>query len=296
MTSKWTKQEIEYIESQYVRGNADQIALSLCRSINAVRHIVCQYGFGYQQKQWTQENISYLREHYPNKDKPLVEMAKHLNTSIPALRTAAQRNGIFRKYVPEKNCTDCGCEISKWNHGSTRCRTCANKQRSGENHHNWKGGISTITDMIRRDLYDVWTYPIMKRDNFACQECGQVHNKHVHHVRPLKEIMDEVLGGHPELSIDNFDDKAKIVSMVIALHKLEDGYTICKPCHISLHYSANGVNCLGSRNISDDGNQQPSLGSNLLEGSTTSFRLLPGNAGESNEATSALDAASAAAL
>ena len=35
-------------------------------------------------------------------------------------------------------------------------------------------------------------------------------------------------------------------------------------------------------------NQQPSLSSNVLEGSTTNIRVLPGNAGDSNDNTSAL--------
>ena len=35
-------------------------------------------------------------------------------------------------------------------------------------------------------------------------------------------------------------------------------------------------------------NQQPSLNSNVLEGSTTNIRVLPGNAGDSNDNTSAL--------
>jgi len=45
------------------------------------------------------------------------------------------------------------------------------------------------------------------------------------------------------------------------------------------------VNCLGSL---EEGNQQPSLGSNTLEGSTTNSQILPSNVEDSNANTSSL--------
>ncbi len=251
----WTNAEKTYVLDNYERGKSEQIAKHLRKSVNGVRHTAQVLGLTAKSKRWTEEDIEYLRNNYPDKTKPLAVMAEDLKTSVPALKSAAQKHGIFRKYVlSEAFCVDCGNPINKWYH-TKRCITCSNKHRSGENHATWKGGISKLVDMIRRALYPVWTYPIMERDDFTCQYCGHYRNNHVHHLRPLKEIVDQVLSENPSLSIDVPSDKIKIVSMVIALHALEDGITVCKSCHISIHYTEKPGELLGSP---ERDNQQPS--------------------------------------
>ncbi|MBU0906686.1 MAG: hypothetical protein KKE05_00855, partial [Nanoarchaeota archaeon] len=201
------------------------------------------------------DDIDYLRKYYPNKKVPLIQIAEHLGATIPALKTMAQRNGIFRKYhVKAAYCLDCGQPINKFYH-TERCLTCSNKHRSGENSSAWRGGISKLTDMIRRALYPVWTYPVMERDNFTCQHCGNYRDNHVHHLKPLKQIMDKVILENPKLSLDDSDDKIRITSMVIAHHTLKDGITVCKLCHISIHYSEKPGELLG---YPEKDNQQPS--------------------------------------
>lgn len=289
----WTEDQIEYVKNHYEGHNGARIALKLNKSINAVRRVASQLNITKDIKRWNEDEIEYLKTNYAIK--PLEEMAKYLNASIVALKAKAQKSGYVRQvYVEDAYCIDCGCKINKYFH-TERCITCSNKYRSGSKHSNWQGGISKLTDMIRQALYLAWTLPIMERDNFTCQVCGQTQNNHVHHIKPLKEIRDEVLKNNPELSIDDSDDKIKITALVIAQHEIGNGITVCNSCHRKIHYSENGVNCLGSLSLKEADNQQPSLSSNALEGSQTNLRLLPGKAGEGNEDTSAPQAISAIA-
>lgn len=276
MASRWKKEEIDFLIANYRRGLSMDIAEKLERSVNSIRHKATQLGLCGTHTTWTKAENRYLARHYPDKGYPLAKMVEHLDRTEPAIKTQAQRLGIYRKYVPDAYCIDCGCKLNKFYHAE-RCITCSNKHRSGENHHNWQGGISTLTDMIRRALYPVWTFPVMERDNFTCRLCGHYRNNHVHHLRPLKDIMDAVISDHPELSIENSEDKIKIAEMVVALHRLEDGITVCKSCHIFIHYSEKPGELLESPNVKARAiSSQASEGEGSEEGSTTR-RVSPNN-------------------
>lgn len=47
-------------------------------------------------------------------------------------------------------------------------------QPKGENHYNWKGGLTSINTQIRNSLeYKLWRKEIMERDDYRCYDCGQ---------------------------------------------------------------------------------------------------------------------------
>ena len=207
---------------------------------------------------WTKEEYSYLREHYTNF--PLTKMASDLQRSISAIKTTAQRKlHLSRKhFVPDRYCQDCGKNLYKYGGvQSERCIHCSNKHRSGEKHANWKGGISTLTDIIRRNLFETWVFPILQRDDFTCQLCGKYRDIHVHHLRPLKVITDEVFQDNPHLSFENARDRHVIAHEVVARHQPNDGISLCPKCHIMFHSEKSGE-LLGTPNASGEGNQQPS--------------------------------------
>lgn len=92
-----------------------------------------------------------------------------------------------------------------WNRGK--------KGLGGELHWNWKGGITSISKIIRNSLeYKLWRKSIFERDNYACIWCGARNGNgkriilHADHIKPFALF--------PELrfSIDN-------------------GRTLCKRCH-----------------------------------------------------------------
>jgi len=82
-------------------------------------------------------------------------------------------------------------------------------ERSGENHHYWKGGVTPENMRIRKSSdYSNWRRKIFERDDFTCVLClkkGGMLN--ADHIMPFST--------HPELRF-----------------KLENGRTLCKECHI----------------------------------------------------------------
>jgi|SRR6185369_11040258 len=83
-----------------------------------------------------------------------------------------------------------------------------NKKRSGNLHHNWKGGITSQNAKVRASRkYAKWRKTIFERDNYTCQLCGQKGGRlQVDHIKPFAY--------YPELRFD-----------------LSNGRTLCFLCH-----------------------------------------------------------------
>ncbi len=83
----------------------------------------------------------------------------------------------------------------------------------GENHPNWKGGITPLNTRERSKLeYIEWRLMVFSRDNFTCQKCGDNRggNLVAHHIKSFAR--------HPELRID-----------------VNNGITLCRECHKEIH-------------------------------------------------------------
>lgn len=83
---------------------------------------------------------------------------------------------------------------------------------SGENHWNWKGGITPKSKKERNSKeYKAWRAAVFKRDNYTCQICGKRGVKlNAHHKKRWSE--------HPELR-----------------YSVENGMTLCERCHKDVH-------------------------------------------------------------
>lgn len=83
-------------------------------------------------------------------------------------------------------------------------------QNTGEQHHNWKGGVTPINEKIRKSSkYKVWRLDVYGRDNFTCQmpKCNKKGGDiEAHHIKRFADF--------PELRFD-----------------INNGITLCGKCH-----------------------------------------------------------------
>jgi len=90
-----------------------------------------------------------------------------------------------------------------------QCDICGLKLRIGENHYNWRGGVTSENYRARAtSKYHKWRDGIYKRDNYTCKKCGDKKggNLEAHHIL-------------------NFSDHIDI------RYDLDNGITLCKDCH-----------------------------------------------------------------
>jgi endogenous inhibitor of DNA gyrase (YacG/DUF329 family) len=82
----------------------------------------------------------------------------------------------------------------------------------GENHPNWKGGVSDTNKIIRHSIeYNIWRKAVYARDNWTCQHCKVKQRLPVaHHIKTFKD--------YPELRFD-----------------VDNGLTLCRSCHKKVH-------------------------------------------------------------
>ena len=124
------------------------------------------------------------------------------------------------------------------------CLQCAQENRKGDKHPNYKGGISMLDDDIRKSLFN-WKNNIREIYN---HQCPITHKNKldtiVHHLYSLSSIYNDVIN---ELNLDvklhdtieNNDlsekDKQLIISKVVEKHTNKTGILIDKDIHIAFH-------------------------------------------------------------
>lgn len=91
---------------------------------------------------------------------------------------------------------------------------CYNKDRhmpSKENHWNWKGGITSENDALRKSkAYKDWQTKVFQKDHYCCKYCGSKNKLNAHHI----------------YSWNQYPEKRFIV---------DNGLTLCEECHRKIH-------------------------------------------------------------
>lgn len=114
----------------------------------------------------------------------------------------------------ERKCLTCGNTfLAKTSRDKYCSRDCYDKDRhmpKGENHWNWKGGISLLNDNRDSAEYKKWRNDVYQKDNFKCVNCGSKDKINAHHIKSWKN--------YPELR-----------------YEVSNGITLCEKCHIDYH-------------------------------------------------------------
>lgn len=146
------------------------------------------------------------------------------------------KDWLFRRYVYEKQtqgkiAAEAGCSpstIRNWlRQHNIRRRSYSEAQRlrdqRGENHPNWKGGITPLYHTIRNcPKYGEWRLKVYERDGFTCQWCGASKSGTLQcdHVYPFIGIVN--------------DHDIKTLEQALncdPLWDISNGRTLCESCH-----------------------------------------------------------------
>lgn len=92
----------------------------------------------------------------------------------------------------------------------------------GSKSHLWRGGITKVSAKIRGSYhYRQWRSDVFTRDNFTCQDCGQIGGKlNADHIKPFATIIREN-------DIVSFEQAVTCVE----LWNINNGRTLCFGCH-----------------------------------------------------------------
>lgn len=105
----------------------------------------------------------------------------------------------------------------------------------GDKHPNWKGGRTSLYMRLREYFRFDQAKQVLKRDSNTCQYpgCGCKKNLQVHHIKPFKEIFEEILSEHQELNIEkNKEELYLIIRDEPRMNDLNNLITYCKECHL----------------------------------------------------------------
>lgn len=157
-------------------------------------------------------NSNYMKNYY---ERFKVEKFgfKNIGKGMPQERNPNWKGG-------KAKCIDCGNVTSSYD--SLRCRSCADKYYIGNKNHQWKHGLSKLTYKIKvTKLYYEWRRKCLIRDNFTCQECGNIgYTLEVHHKKSFISIF--------------LKNKIKTMQQAYKCKELWDinnGKTLCIICH-----------------------------------------------------------------
>lgn len=125
----------------------------------------------------------------------------------------------YNKFHNIKNkqriCPTCGKEFeartSEDKYCSQKCHLeNLHKTFKGDNHWNWKGGISKENDNRDSNEYKKWRQEVYKRDDYKCKKCKSKEKINAHHILSWNH--------YPEFR-----------------YEVSNGITLCAKCHIKIH-------------------------------------------------------------
>lgn len=172
--------------------------------------------FNYHEKSISANYLDpdWLYNEHWEKGKSCVEIADELDVSPSTVR-----NQMDRLNVKRKNNAESKVGLMK-----------------GDKHPNWKGGMSSITQLLREYFSNNLAPLAAKRDNYTCQYCGKTHTiLNIHHIVPFGKIVHTIIDEHPEYDARVAGDMQKLYDIVVSDERftsLDNLITLCKECHL----------------------------------------------------------------
>lgn len=159
------------------------------------------------------------------------------NRNLP---TGDNHWGVKAKLEREKHYTPKVCELCEksfvkkettrpadWRKQRFCSTLCVNKYASshiltGEAHHKWKGGKSSLNEKIRKiPIYAEWRLKVYERDNFTCQHCKEVGGTlNADHIISLAVLIEKY-------ELKTLRQARKCTE----LWDISNGQTLCFKCH-----------------------------------------------------------------
>lgn len=166
---------------------------------------------------------------------------KRCKSCVAKSRTGKLNNSYKNGKWIKAFCVDCDINISP---NCERCKSCENKRRyqNAKNHPQWKGGISTLAEMIRNlSEFKIWRTKVYNRDNYQCIKCKYKGDQlEAHHKKPFAELLSEFLKEYDQFS--PYEDKETLVRLAMKwkpFWDIDNGETFCEDCHMKKHLNLN---------------------------------------------------------
>lgn len=163
------------------------------------------------------EDKEWLYEEYITKRRGAAEIGEELGHSLRVVQDALKQHGI-----PVRGSSESKIGLM-----------------TGENHPNWKGGVTDF-HLLCREYYQINLRPqISERDNYTCTKCGKTHCVlHVHHIIPLSYIIPQIMREYPDIDMSTTSGQSEMYDKVIhdvRFTNPNNMITLCRECHIKEH-------------------------------------------------------------
>ena len=132
---------------------------------------------------------------YVKDRKSCEEIAHIFNVSVRPIKTILKKKGVHR--------TQADSMMGKW---------------TKDKNPNWKGGITTYRSWQKfipfcGKRFLIFKETVLLRDRYTCRKCGSKTKVEVHHLVPVRDVVDE-----------------------FQLFDVNGAITICRKCHLHIHF------------------------------------------------------------